>query len=304
MLSTVPRRSLLLLAALATFVHVARPQTSTQYDGLVQSANTQLQAGHVEQALALGRQAIGSDAGRWEAYAVTGGALMNLKRYEEAADSLSKAIDKAPATKQAGLRDLRKQCVLAEAGVVAPTSGGNPSPTPPQMTTQAEVVLWKSIENSQSKDDFDGYLQQYPNGAFVTLARQHIVTLSEEAEKAEEMRLDEAAAVRTQRRDQARRAWLAGVSYSDFGAPSSLISVSPEGFYYKKGNGELRVNCTDVQWKVEPHMHYVITVSNRSTGKKVTLKPVEQQFDIHNFHHLADDLAANLGRYCGAQGGR
>jgi hypothetical protein len=78
----------------------------------------------------------------------------------------------------------------------------------------------------------------------------------------------------------------------------------PEGFYYKKGNGELRVSCADAQWKVESQMHYLITVSNRSTGKKVTFKPVEQNFDIHNFHHLADDLAANLVRYCGASGGQ
>ena len=42
---------------------------------------------------------------------------MNLKRYEEAADQLSQAIQHAPDSKQPGLRDLRKQCLLAESGV-------------------------------------------------------------------------------------------------------------------------------------------------------------------------------------------
>ena len=38
--------------------------------------------------------------------------------------------------------------------------------------TQAEIVLWKSIESANSPADFQAYLSQYPDGAFTVLAKQ------------------------------------------------------------------------------------------------------------------------------------
>jgi hypothetical protein len=35
-------------------------------------------------------------------------------------------------------------------------------------------VLWKSIESSVNPADFRSYLNQYPDGAFVVLARRHL----------------------------------------------------------------------------------------------------------------------------------
>src|ERR1700761_4960076 len=84
---------------------VALAQTTTDYDSLVQDGRTQLQAGNAKAALATARAAIRVDTARWEAYALAGGALMNLKQYEEAADELSDAISRAPQTKQSALRD-------------------------------------------------------------------------------------------------------------------------------------------------------------------------------------------------------
>jgi tetratricopeptide (TPR) repeat protein len=153
-------------------------QTSADYDALVQKGKTQLQASTVDLALDSGEAAIKMNADRWEGYALAGGALMNLKRYEEAADKLSEAIKRAPETKQTALRDLRRQCLLAESGT-SPTQKETTSST----TTQAEVVMWKSIENSGNQSDFEVYLAQYPRGAFVALARKHIEQLQAEDEQ-------------------------------------------------------------------------------------------------------------------------
>lgn len=105
----------------------AAGQIATDYEALVQQGRTQLQAGNNDAALASANSAIKLNAERWEAYAVAGGALMNLKRYENATDQFGHAIDKAPEAKQDALRDLRKQCLLAEAET---PSGPGATPTP------------------------------------------------------------------------------------------------------------------------------------------------------------------------------
>jgi hypothetical protein len=153
-------------------------QTESGYDSLIQQGKAQLQAGGSAQALSSAEQAMKAEPSKWEAYALAGGALMNLKRYEDAADRFSKAIDLAPSAKQTGLRELRKQCVLAESGGPVPASATTGA-VPSQMasTSQAEIVLWKSIEDSQHGSDFDAYLSQYPNGTFAVLAKQHLSDL-------------------------------------------------------------------------------------------------------------------------------
>jgi hypothetical protein len=91
------------------------------------------------------------------------------------------------------LRDLRKQCALAEAGV-APSASQAPA-TNQSATTQAEIVLWKSIENSTNADDFKAYLTQYPNGAFAVLAKSRIDRIEKQqaaAAQAEEQKREEA----------------------------------------------------------------------------------------------------------------
>jgi tol-pal system protein YbgF len=138
----------------------------------------QLQAGSAEQAVSSGRSAIKMSAGRWEGYALAGGALMNLKRYEEAADTLSKAIERAPEAKQPALRDLRRQCLLAESGSPAVAN----APAQATATSQAEVVLWKSIENSGNLADFQSYLDRYPQGAFAVLAQRHLAEANVKAD--------------------------------------------------------------------------------------------------------------------------
>lgn len=171
----------LLLLALACGFAYSGVEGPASYDSLVQLGKLQLQAGSAERAAASGNAAIKMSGERWEGYALVGGALMNLKRYEEAADTLSKAIERAPEVKLAALRDLRRQCLMAETGSPGVAS------TPPlaATTSQAEIVLWKSIENSRNPADFQTYLDQYPQGAFVALAQRHLGEVL--AKRAEDM---------------------------------------------------------------------------------------------------------------------
>jgi tetratricopeptide (TPR) repeat protein len=144
-------------------------QISSEYMALIQQGNAQLQAGDVQSARKAGEAAVHQDATRWEGYALAGGAFMNLKRYEDAADRLSAAIERAPDDKKAALRELRRQCLVAESG----SSAAATTPVPATIS-QAEIVLWKTIESSSHPSDFQAYLSQYPNGAFVSLATQHL----------------------------------------------------------------------------------------------------------------------------------
>jgi tetratricopeptide (TPR) repeat protein len=166
-------RSLCLILCYTSIIFsaVVCAQSSSDYDALVQKGKAQLQAGNADLALASSTAALKLNAERWEAYALAGGALMNLKRNEEAADFLSKAIERAPETKQSGLRDLRHQCFAA----VSTTSSVEKKTIAPETnTSQAEIVLWKSIENSTNPDDFRAYVKQYPSGAFVELAKNGV----------------------------------------------------------------------------------------------------------------------------------
>jgi tetratricopeptide (TPR) repeat protein len=181
------RRAFRLLAIFTLFVSAPLAQTTSDYDILVQKGKAQLQAGTADLALASGEEAIKINADRWEGYALAGGALMNLKRYEEGADRLSQAISRAPEAKQAALRDLRRQCLLAESGAPAVSSqSGSVVQSQTAHTTQSEIVLWKTIENSQNEIDFEMYLSQYPNGALSALAKRHLSDLQAQGERQKE----------------------------------------------------------------------------------------------------------------------
>jgi len=170
-------KSLLLIIAPALLSAAAFAQTSA-YDTLIQKGNAQLQAGNATQAESIGEQAIKSNPNGWQAYALTGGALMNLKRYNDAITQLSKALAFAPAAKQPAIQSLIQQCALAGSTPTAhPVTPA--AQTPPQpAVTQAEVVLWESIQNSQNANDFQVYLQQYPNGAYAALAQSRLDALN------------------------------------------------------------------------------------------------------------------------------
>jgi tetratricopeptide (TPR) repeat protein len=162
-MNTLSFRSLCLSLALIANASHSGAQSDPGYDAFIQQGNAQLQAGSTDQALNSGELAIKINADRWEGYALVGGALTNLKRYEDAADALSKAIERAPESRQPALRDLRRQCLLAESGYPA---AANPSAA--DTTRQSEIVLWKSIESSHNNPDFAPQAQREDD-------RQHLV---------------------------------------------------------------------------------------------------------------------------------
>jgi uncharacterized caspase-like protein len=59
--------------------------------------------------------------------------------------------------------------------VVAPSAGPTPaSEGAAAAPVDKEVVFWHSIENSTNASDYQAYLDQYPNGSFVALARSRM----------------------------------------------------------------------------------------------------------------------------------
>ena len=265
----------------------ADAQVGAGYDALIQQGKAQLQTGNAGDALATGQQAIKLDANRWEAYALVGCALMNLKRYEEAEDQLSLAIQHAPESKLPRIRDLRKQCALAEAGAAAPVPA---PPTTSQPTaaqaapnpTQAEIVLWKSIENSRSQSDFEGYLKQYPRGTFSTLAQERLDQLQTEDKRRQE-----------QQAAEAQRVWAAGVSYCD--ANGGMDTASPTAFSFRGTNV---ASCSDFEW--QGFSNIIVGIRIKSTGKNIKLMPLEKS-GHETGQHMGDAFAAALSKYCGPQ---
>ena len=135
------------LALIASAAHCGA-QSESGYDAFIKQGNAQLQGGSADQALESGELAIKMNADRWEGYALVGGALTNLKRYEDAADALSKAIERAPESRQPALRDLRRQCLLAESGYPVPAN-----PSRADTTRQSEIVPGKSTDNGHNTAD-------------------------------------------------------------------------------------------------------------------------------------------------------
>jgi tetratricopeptide (TPR) repeat protein len=237
------------LAVLSGF-GVSAQQTS-DYDSLVRQGNSQLQAGNNEQALSTANAAIRANTSRWEAYAVAGGALLNLKRYEEAADWFSKAIDRAPQNKQDGLRALRPQCFAAQSEASTSHSRSGTA----VIATQAEIALWVSIKGSSNPADFLTYLNQYPQGAFAGLADQHLQEIYQEpdyhaagSERAHFAHLDGSS-------QELNRAAAAG----------SLEAQMYLGYAYTQGNGVPKDLTTALTWykrALQAHPNIVSTDRN------------------------------------------
>jgi hypothetical protein len=89
-------------------------QTSSNFEAQISAGQAALATGGFDRALTFGDAAVRIDPQRWDGFALAGLALLNLRQFEPAADAFSKAIERAPETQQARLRDLRRQCLVAE----------------------------------------------------------------------------------------------------------------------------------------------------------------------------------------------
>lgn len=121
---------------LAALTATSLAQSSGDFDAQIQQGDDALLTGQADAALSAGDAAVRDAPDRWDGYALSGRALLALKRYEQAADALSRAIERAPAAEQPALRKLRRETLLAETGAPAPpappvASAPVAPPTPP-----------------------------------------------------------------------------------------------------------------------------------------------------------------------------
>jgi len=156
----------------------------------VTRAAGQLRAGDADAALSTCKAARNLNIARYECYVISASALKNQNKIDDAIGMLQLGLAVAPEDKQPALR----------ASISELRGGGSASaaakPAVLSSPTQAEIVLWKTIENSSNAADFRAYLGQYPSGAFVPLAnaRLQAFAAAEEAEK--------------HRREEATRPWV------------------------------------------------------------------------------------------------
>ena len=151
----------------------------------------------LQDAATTSEQAIQMDDKRWEGYVVAAEAYSGQQLYDDAIGMLQMALVRAPADKKPAVRDAiteTRKMLAGPTATAAPSvpsapaapagSGQSPTPaataaSPGAAPTQAEIILWKSIENSKSASDYQAYLDAYPNGVYAPLASRRFQDLRE-----------------------------------------------------------------------------------------------------------------------------
>ena len=171
---------------------------NSAYDDAVAKARALAAQKDFKTAATTSEQAIQMDDKRWEGYIVAAESYSGQQLYDDAIGMLQMALVRAPEDKKPAIRDAITETRRMLAGPIAPSrapsapssapaipasnvqsatpaaSAANPGAAP----TQAEIILWKSIENSKNSSDYEAYLKAYPNGAFAPLAEQRITSLT------------------------------------------------------------------------------------------------------------------------------
>jgi len=120
----------------AAFVPRAFGQSSN-YDKLVTQAKSELSAGQNDEALTDSKKAIAVQSKRWEAYMIAGYVLQSEKRYDEAIDEFSHALEYSPADKKDDAKKFLEACKKAKMArpTVSATARGT---TAPESTAQSQ----------------------------------------------------------------------------------------------------------------------------------------------------------------------
>jgi hypothetical protein len=137
----------ILISSIAAAATLAQAPATFDYDSTIKQGTAQLQSGSGDLAVASGEAAVRSAPGRWEGHALLGRSLLSVKRYEPAADALSEAIKLAPQSEQPALRDLRRECLLAEAGSSGAVTSGPITTAVPGQSSAADSRM--SIETAR-----------------------------------------------------------------------------------------------------------------------------------------------------------
>lgn len=153
------------------------PKPSAGYDALVARARTLIAERRPQEAVTVSEQAIALNERRWEAYVTAASGYSAQHLYDDTIGMLQTALAHAPDEKKQAIREAiseaRRQLAAQSnpSPVVSPPSSAQAAPA---TTTQAEAVLWKSIENSTRAEDYQGYLSKYPDGTFAPVAKARL----------------------------------------------------------------------------------------------------------------------------------
>jgi hypothetical protein len=158
---------------------------ATEYDNRLAEARSQIQEKRVKEAASTAERAIRLDKDRWEAYALAATAYSSQSLYDDAIGMLQLALPRAPEDKRPLIREALADARIQLAAASGPPSTGatlatasKPVSQPATAPTQAEIVLWKTIENGSNPEDLKAYLEKYPNGSFAPLAAHRLAEQS------------------------------------------------------------------------------------------------------------------------------
>jgi hypothetical protein len=217
---------------------------------MVAKARALIRDKKAQEAIAQSQAAIQLDDKRWEAYVTAASGYSAQQFYDDAVGMLQMALVRAPEDKKQLVRDAITEARGLSVGHVPPSNSVRPQPPPDSPNpTQAEVVLWKSIENSSRIDDFVAYLQKYPNGTFATLASARV----------EKLKTDAAAEGERKRQEQDKQAEIRKYTYpvAHLHARLTLSSnpggfghlhISPDGASYEGDDGNASFAKSDVTY--------------------------------------------------------
>lgn len=160
----------------------ARPAASS-YDESVAKARAFLKDNKFKEALEASEQAIKIDDKRWEAYVTAATAYSSQGLMDDAIGMLQQSLVRAPQDRKPLIRDAIAETRKAMAVAAAqPATGATPAAAAPDAgasPTQAEIVLWKSIENSKTAADFSGFLSAYPDGIYAPVAKARLTAIND-----------------------------------------------------------------------------------------------------------------------------
>ncbi len=166
---------------------------SAGYDALVARARTLIAERRPQEAVTVSEQAIALNERRWEAYVTAASGYSAQHLYDDTIGMLQTALAHAPDEKKQAIREAISDARRQLAAQSNPNPAFSPQSSPqaaPAITTQAEAVLWKSIENSTRAEDYQGYLSKYPDGTFapVATARLDAITSKQADEAAQQQK--------------------------------------------------------------------------------------------------------------------
>jgi hypothetical protein len=154
-----------------------------QYDEAIAKARSLLTEKKNKEAVHESERAIKLDESRWEAYVLAASGYSSQQLYDDAIGYLQMALPRAPEDKKDKIREAltESRAALARpassASAAAPAVPSRAMSSPQAVPSQAEVVLWKTIENSTRVSDYETYLDKYPDGAFAALAANRMAEI-------------------------------------------------------------------------------------------------------------------------------